>query len=84
MWGPARPARRVFERVLHVKSHEAMLSFVMRGQKVTATQQKLGCGGSGNSGLSWGHHAAGLFQRCWNKAGNGLQLVVQLYGSAEK
>lgn len=67
-----------------MKSHEAMLSFVMGGEEVTATKQKLGCRGSGNTGLSCGHHAAGLFQRCWNKAGNGLELVVQLCGSAEK
>lgn len=41
MWVPARPARKVFATVLHVKNHETMLPFVIRGGKVTATKQKL-------------------------------------------
>lgn len=73
MWVPARPSRKVFATVLRVKNQEAsaMLSFVTGGQKVAV--QKLGCRDSGTCGLAWGHRAAGLFQRCWNKVGNGLE-----------
>lgn len=55
-----------------------MLSFVTGREKVAVTKQKLSCKGSENSGLSGSHHAAALWHRCWNKAGNGLELFSHI------